>query len=79
MKLQTSRVQLSDFFIYKYTIIQKFNQLKELLSSATEDAEKFYDKQNSAAGTRLRKAMQDIKTLATDIRKEVTELKNKEK
>lgn len=59
--------------------MEKFNQLKSLIASVEQDADKFYDKQNSAAGTRLRKTMQEIKTLATDIRKEVTELKNKEK
>lgn len=59
--------------------MEKFNQLKSLIASSEQDAAKFYDKQNSAAGTRLRKAMQEIKTLATDIRKEVTDLKNKEK
>ena len=59
--------------------MEKFNQLKSLIASVEQDADKFYDKQNSAAGTRLRKTMQEIKTLSTDIRKEVTELKNKEK
>jgi hypothetical protein len=33
---------------------------------------------NKAAGTRLRKAFQDIKVLAQEGRNEVTELKNKE-
>ncbi|WP_207428950.1 histone H1 [Pedobacter sp. SYSU D00535] len=59
--------------------MEKFNHLKDLFNSSRGDAEKFYDKQNGAAGTRLRKAMQEIKTLAADIRREVTELKNQEK
>jgi len=37
-----------------------------------------YASQNKAAGTRLRKAFQDIKVLSQEGRSEVTELKNKE-
>lgn len=58
--------------------MEKFNQLKSLLASVEADADKFYNKGNKASGTRLRKALQEIKVLATDIRKEVTEIKNKE-
>lgn len=56
--------------------MEKFNQLKELVASAEADAEKFYENGNAAAGTRVRKAMQEAKNLAQDIRKEVTEKKN---
>lgn len=59
--------------------MKKFNELKELLRLTESDANAFYEKGNKAAGTRLRNAMQSAKVLATDIRKEVTELKNKEK
>ena len=54
--------------------MKKFNELKELLRSTESDANAFYEKGNKAAGTRLRNAMQSAKVLATDIRKEVTEL-----
>lgn len=40
--------------------------------------DKFYNKANGAAGTRVRKAMQDLKLLAADIRKEITEKKNQD-
>ena len=40
------------------------------------DFDKFYSKGNQAAGTRVRKGMQDLKTLAQDIRKEVQDKKN---
>ncbi len=40
------------------------------------DFEKFYDKGNQAAGTRVRKGMQEMKNLAQDIRKEVQNIKN---
>ncbi len=59
--------------------MEKYNQLKSLLASIEQDADKFYNKGNKASGTRVRKALQEIKTLASDIRKEVTEIKNKEK
>ena len=59
--------------------MNNYNKLKDLLASIEEDADKFYNKGVSAAGTRVRKGLQDIKTLASDMRKEVTEIKNKEK
>ena len=57
--------------------MENFNKIKELILSAEEDAVKFFDANNGAAGTRLRKAMQESKALAQDIRKEVLEIKNK--
>ncbi|MEJ6981876.1 histone H1 [Pedobacter sp. P351] len=59
--------------------MEKYNQLKSLLASVEEDADKFYNKGVNAAGTRVRKALQDMKALASDMRKEVTDIKNKEK
>ena len=56
--------------------MEKFEKVKEVLAAAEADAEKFYNSGNNAAGTRLRKSMQDLKTLAQDIRAEVTEKKN---
>jgi hypothetical protein len=56
--------------------MQKFQSVKDLLASAEKDASAFYEKGNNAAGTRLRGAMQQLKVLASDIRKEVTEMKN---
>ena len=59
--------------------MKNFTKLKDLIASVEADAEKFYNSSNSAAGTRVRKGMQDMKNLATEIRKEVTDLKNKAK
>ncbi|WP_423147869.1 histone H1 [Rubrolithibacter danxiaensis] len=59
--------------------MDKFNQLKSLVASIEQDADKFYNKNSKAAGTRVRKGLQEIKTMASEIRKEVTEIKNKEK
>jgi hypothetical protein len=57
--------------------MQKFEELKNLIASLEEEAGKFYKNGNSAAGTRLRKGMQDLKSLAQAIRTEVQEQKNK--
>ena len=59
--------------------MEKFTELKALIESAEKDAQAFYDKANNAAGTRLRNALQKIKTAASDIRKEVSEKKNSSK
>ena len=59
--------------------MKKFEELKSLIASIETDADKFYNKGNSAAGTRVRKGMQDLKNIAQAIRAEVQDLKNKEK
>ena len=63
--------------LLKFYIMAKFAQLKSAVENAEHDAEKFYKSGNHAAGTRLRKSLQEIKTLAQEIRQEVTQLKNK--
>ena len=57
--------------------MKRFEQLKSMVESLEADFEKFYDKKNSAAGTRVRKGMQDMKNLAQEIRLEVQDMKNK--
>ena len=57
--------------------MKKFEELQTLIASLEADADKFYNKGNSAAGTRIRKGMQDLKNAAQAIRAEVQELKNK--
>ncbi|WP_113924597.1 histone H1 [Cognataquiflexum aquatile] len=56
--------------------MSRFSELKDLVLGLEGDFEKFYDKGNQAAGTRVRKGMQDLKNLAQDIRTEVQEKKN---
>ena len=56
--------------------MDKFNEIKEIILGAEEDFEKFYEKENKAAGTRVRKAMQAAIKLAGVIRKDVQEKKN---
>lgn len=56
--------------------MESFNQIKEVLAAAEADVEKFTDKGNKAAGTRVRQAMQEVKKLAQQVRLEVQEMKN---
>ncbi len=56
--------------------MKRFDELRDLVMSLEGDFQKFYDKGNQAAGTRVRKGMQDLKNLAQDIRKEVQDIKN---
>jgi hypothetical protein len=53
-----------------------FTALKDLVAGMEDDFSKFYDKGNKAAGTRIRKGMQDIKKMAQDIRSDVQDQKN---
>ena len=52
-----------------------FDEMQDLLSDSQGDVTKFCEGNNSA-GTRVRKAMQNIKNLAQLVRLEVQEQKN---
>ncbi|MFK7900433.1 MAG: histone H1 [Cyclobacteriaceae bacterium] len=56
--------------------MNRFDEVRDLILSLEGDFDKFYDKSNNAAGTRVRKGMQELKNLAQDIRKEVQDKKN---
>ena len=52
-----------------------FDELQDTINDCQSDLTKFVEGNNSA-GTRIRKAMQTIKSLAHDIRLEVQDQKN---
>lgn len=54
----------------------RYDQLKDLVLGLEADFAKFYEKENQAAGTRVRKGLQDLKNLAQEIRLEVQNKKN---
>ena len=54
-----------------------FDSLQDVINDCQTDVTKFVEGNNSA-GTRVRKAMQEIKRLAQDVRVEVQEQKNKQ-
>jgi hypothetical protein len=54
-----------------------FNVLQDEINDCQADVTKFVEGNNSA-GTRVRKAMQNVKTLAQQVRVEVQDQKNSE-
>ena len=54
-----------------------FDELQDAINDCQTDVTKFIEGNNSA-GTRVRKAMQEVKRLAQDIRVEVQDQKNKQ-
>lgn len=56
-------------------VLEIFEQIKETVNNVETDVNKF-DNGNNAAGTRVRKAMQDLKALAQEMRVTVQEVKN---
>ncbi len=55
--------------------MSQFSDLKDAVDRLEEDFTKFYGKGNKAAGTRIRKGMQDLKARAQAIRLDVQEKK----
>tara|TARA_R110000796_G_scaffold33604_1_gene87065 strand:- start:1113 stop:1301 length:189 start_codon:yes stop_codon:yes gene_type:complete len=58
------------------TNTNRLEHLITLLEETRADHEKFFTGGNNAAGTRVRKTMQEVKTLAQELRTEVQETKN---
>jgi len=56
---------------------RRFDEIRDKVMQLEADFEKFYDKSNQAAGTRVRKGMQELKNLAQEIRVEVQGIKNR--
>ena len=54
---------------------QKYEQLVQVVNDARVDLEKA-EAGNKAATSRVRKAMQDVKNIAQDIRKEMLEVRD---
>ena len=58
------------------TETNRLEQLITLLEETRDDHDKFFERGNNAAGTRVRKVMQEIKLMAQDLRLDVQETKN---
>ncbi len=54
-----------------------FDNLQDVINDCQTDVTKFVDGNNSA-GTRVRKAMQTVKSLAQEVRVEVQDQKNRQ-
>jgi len=59
--------------------VARYAELQALVAGMAADFEKFYNDGNKAAGTRVRNAMQELKTFAQVVRNEVTTIKNEGK
>jgi hypothetical protein len=57
----------------------RLQEIRDLLVTFEKDFIKFYEKGNKSAGTRVRKHMNELKRKAQDVRKEVQDIKAKEK
>jgi hypothetical protein len=55
--------------------MNKFEDLVLAVKNLETDFQKFYDKGQAAAGTRLRKGLSDLRKLAQDVRKDIQEVK----
>ena len=55
--------------------MKNYENLKAILAGMEPDMIKFYDKGNHAAGTRLRKQLQDLKRACNEMRGEIQEIK----
>jgi hypothetical protein len=57
----------------------KYQEFTALVEAMETDFEKFYDKEVSAAGTRVRKHLQELAKLCKETRNDVTAVKNTRK
>ncbi|MCL4550015.1 MAG: histone H1 [Bacteroidetes bacterium] len=58
---------------------EKYLKLIEYLQSLEPDVTKFYEKGQSAAGTRLRKGLSELKRMAQEVRNDVQAVKAERK
>ena len=54
---------------------EKYLKIVDFLKTLEPDVAKFYEKGQSAAGTRLRKGLSELKKLAQDLRNDIQDTK----
>jgi hypothetical protein len=59
--------------------MDKYNSLVQFVQSLETDFQKFYEKGQAAAGTRVRKGLSDLRKLAQEVRKDVQDVKSQRK
>ncbi len=55
--------------------MKEYEKIKQLLGAIEEDVIKFSEKGNAAAGTRVRKGLQDVKRACQEMRDAIQDLK----
>lgn len=58
---------------------EKYEELLKFVQSLENDVNKFVDKGQSAAGTRLRKGLSELKKLAQEMRNQIQQIKSDRK
>jgi hypothetical protein len=71
--------ELNETHMPEVTVPARFLELKQLVAAMESDFDKFYNHGNKAAGTRVRLAMQELKSFAQTVRNEVQTIKNEGK
>lgn len=59
--------------------MRQFDTIQKHIEDLREDFTKFYKKGNKAAGTRVRKGMQELKEIAQEVRLDVKDRKENSK
>ena len=59
--------------------MEKINELKSMLEAMGKDLEKFYSKEQNSAGTRLRKALNEVRKKAQEIRNDIQAIRQQRK
>jgi hypothetical protein len=59
--------------------MDKYNSLVQFVQSLETDFQKFYEKGQAAAGTRVRKGLSDLRKLSQEVRKDVQDVKAQRK
>lgn len=58
--------------------MKEYEKIKQLVASIEEDVVKFAEKGNAAAGTRVRKGLQEIKRACQEMRDAIQDMKKTE-
>jgi hypothetical protein len=59
--------------------MSKYDDLVQAVRDLETDFQKFYEKGQAAAGTRLRKGLSDLRKLAQEVRKDIQDVKAQRK
>jgi len=59
--------------------MENFQKLVQAVQALEVDFQKFYEKSQSAAGTRLRKGLSELKKLSQEVRNDIQKVKEERK
>jgi len=59
--------------------MEKYEELQNFINSMMPDFQKFYEKGQAAAGTRLRKSLSELTKMAKQLREDIQNLKEDRK